>query len=154
VHNVSWSGIELANNAWDTRYSDLTIDMTGSHALQGVGVYLEHFSIRDTFTDLNFSGVRIGFNAEWNDGTVGNAAAHYVVIQNGVIDARGWSQPGHTAGVYLDEGTEATSVSNMVFLNQNWAGIGAYKNIGSNVFSPNDFSGLSAGATNVSTSHV
>jgi hypothetical protein len=154
VHNVSWSGIELANNAWDTRYSDLTIDMTGSHAYVGVGVYLEHFSIKDTFTDLNFTGVRVGFNAEWNDGTAGNAAAHNVVIQNGVIDARGWTRPGHTAGVYLDEGTESTTVSNVAFRNQNWAGIGAYKNVGTNVFSSNDYSGLAAGAVTVSSGHV
>lgn len=153
VRNVSWSGIELANNAWSTRYSDLTIDMSGTNAYVGVGVYLEHFSIRDTFTDFDMKGVRVGFNAEWDDGVAGNAAAHSVVIQNGVVDASGWTKTGHTAGVYLDEGTEATTVTNVKFRNQNWAGIGAYKNVGTTVLSPNDFSALS-GATSISYNHI
>ena len=39
----------------------------------------------------------------------------------------------------------------MKFINQNWAGIGMYKVIGSNTVAPNDFGGLRSGAVATST---
>lgn len=153
VRNVSISGIETVNNAWDTTFSDLDIDMSGSNASSGVGVYLEHFSRNLVFTNFTMSGVGTGFNAEWTDGVAGNAAAHNVTIKDGSIDAQGWNKPGHTAGIYLDEGTESTTVSNVTFKNQNWAAIGAYKNIGTNAFGGNIY-GLATGALQLSNGHI
>ena len=60
------------NNAWNTTFSDLDIDMSGPDQSSGVGVYLEHFSMHDTFTNFVITGVQRGITAEWDDGTVGN----------------------------------------------------------------------------------
>ena len=139
IRNVSWSGIETVNNSWNTVFSDLDIDMSGPHADVGVAVYLEHFSIGDTFTNFVITGSREGFNAAWDDGTAGNEAARNDTIENGTIDASGWTQGGHTAGVYLDEGTGSTTITGVTFKNQNWAAIGAYKNSGTNTISNNTY---------------
>ena len=155
VSNVSWSGIETVNNAWDTQFSDINIDMSGPHAFTGVGVYLEHFSRHLTFNRFTITGASIGFSAEWADpGWGGVAAAHNVTIENGTIDAAGWPGGGNTAGVYLDEGSDSTTVTGVVFKNQNWAAIGAYKNVGTNTFTGNDTSGLASRAVPLSTQHI
>lgn len=153
IRNVSWSGIETCNNSWNTDFSDLDIDMSGSHAYAGVAVYLEHFSIGDTFESFSITGSKVGFNAEWNDGTPGNEAARNDTIANGTIDASGWNGGGHTAGIFLDEGTGSTTISGVTFENQNWAGIGAYKNSGTNSISGNTYQ-LDPGAVSVSTGHL
>ena len=155
IRNVAWSGIEIANNAWDTAITDVDIDMSGPSAASGVAVYLEHFSRHLTFNRFSISGSRIGFNGEWADPAWGGvAAAHNVTIENGTIDAAGWSKAGHTAGVYLDEGSDSTTVTGVVFKNQNWAAIGAYLNVGTNTFGGNGTSGLASGAVSVSTQHI
>ena len=41
-----------------------------------VGVYMEHMSLHDTFSNFRIVGARFGFNGEWNYGTPGLAAAH------------------------------------------------------------------------------
>ena len=56
-------------------------------------------------------------------------------------------------GIFLDVGTESTTVTNVTFKNQNWAGIGANQTIGTNSFSSNAYS-VSAGATSVSNGHI
>jgi hypothetical protein len=154
VRDVSWSGIETANNAWDTQFTDLDIDLSGSHQADGVGVYLEHYSRNLRFSGFLVSGVRVGFNAEWADPTWGSiAGAHFVTIQGGVIDSSGSTLPGHQAGIYLDQGTESTTVSSVTFRNQNWAGLAAYQTIGTNSFS--QLTGaLQPSATLLSTSHI
>jgi hypothetical protein len=155
VRNVSWSGIETANNAWDTTYSDLDIDMSGTNSAAGVGVgvYMEHFSRKLVFTNFVITGSRVGINGEWNDGVAGNAAAHNDTIQNGTIDASGWTKPGETVGVYLDTGTDTTTITGVQFKNQSWAGIGAYQTVGTNQFSGNTFS-LAPGAAQITYSHM
>lgn len=153
VRNVSISGIETANNSRDTTFSDLDIDMSGPYQSSAVGIYLEHYSVKDTFTNFLITGARAGFNAEWDNGVAGNSGAHNVTIQNGTIDAAGSTLAGHQAGVYLDAGTESTTVTNVIFKNQNWAGIAAYLNTGTNHYSGNTYQ-LDAGATQVSTSHI
>jgi hypothetical protein len=55
--------------------------------------------------------------------------------------------------VNLDEGTEATSVTNATFKHQTFAGIAAYKDEGTNHFDGNSFS-LARGATPISDGHV
>jgi hypothetical protein len=155
VRNVSWSGIEVANNSWNTTFSDLDIDMSGPNQAAGVGVYLEHYSYRDVFDGFAIRSARAGFNAEWADPSWGGAAgAHFTTIENGLIDASGSTVAGRQAGVYLDEGTESTTVTGVVFRNQNWAAIGAYQNVGTNSFGGNDYSGLATGTTAISTDHL
>jgi hypothetical protein len=152
VRNVSWSGIEAVNNSWDTTFTDLDIDMSGPNESDGVGVYLEHYCYHDTFQSFYIRGAHAGFNAEWYADYL-KAASHFSVIQNGTIDAAG-SNENNTAGVYLDEGTESTTVTGVTFENQDWAAIGAYKNIGTNNFSGNDYSGIKPGAAQVSNGHI
>ena len=61
--------------------------MSGPYASSAVGVYLEHYSIGDTFSNFAITGADIGFNAEWDYGTPGNEAARNDTIKNGTIDA-------------------------------------------------------------------
>ena len=152
IRNVSYSGIETVNNAWDTTYTDLNIDMSGARAA-GVGIYMEHFSTGSTFTGFTITGASIGIAGEWDYGKRGNAAAHHITITNGTIDAAGWTRPGSTVGVNLDAGSDTTTITNVAFRNQNLAAIAAFQNGGGNVFANNTFS-LGAGATQLSTNHV
>ena len=153
IRNVAWAGIETVSNSWNTVFSDLDIDMSGPHAATGVAVYLEHFTIGDTFTNFAIRGSNTGFNAEWNDGVAGNEAAQNDTIENGTIDASGWTGGGNTAGVYLDEGTGSTTITGVTFKNQNWAAIGTYKNSGTNTITNNTYQ-LAPGGVQISTAHV
>jgi hypothetical protein len=109
--------------------------------------------MHDTFTNFVMTGVHRGITAEWDDGTPGNAGAHGTTIENGVIDAAGSTVPGNQAGVYLDAGTDSTTVKNVTFKNQNWAGIGAFEVIGTNSFTGNTYQ-LDAGANATSSAHL
>jgi hypothetical protein len=152
IRNVSISGIETNNNAFNTTFTDLDINMSGPHAYAGVGIYLEHFSHHLTFNNFTITASRTGINAEWDDGTPGNAAAHYTTIENGTIDSAGWNGDGKTTGIYLDVGTEATTITNVTFKHQTFAAIGAYQTIGTNTFTNNTFQ-LSVGVPGVSPNH-
>lgn len=154
VRNVAWSGIQTVNNAWDTSFEDLDVDMSGSHQAAGVGVYMEHYTRNVTFDRLSITGVKVGFAGEWADPSWGGVAgAHNVTIRNGVIDSAGSTIAGRQAGVYLDDGTESTTVTGVTFKNQNWAGIGAYRVVGSNSFTANTFL-MAPGATQLTTDHI
>jgi hypothetical protein len=153
VRNVSISGIETANNAWNTTFSDLDIDMSGPDQSFGVGVYLERFSREETFTHFFITGVQRGFTGEWDHDVPGGAGSHSTTIENGVVDAAGSTIPGNQAGVYLDAGSESTTIENVTFKNQNWAGIGAFENIGTNTYSGNVYR-LDTGAATISTKHI
>lgn len=153
VRNVSWSGIETVNNAWDTRFSDLDIDMSGARAA-GVGVYMEHYTWNAIFENFSIVGARTGFNGEWADpATGGKPGANAVTIRNGIIDSAGSTLGGRQAGIYLDEGTFQTTVTGVTFTNQNWAGIGAYKTTGDNTFTGNTYR-LGATAVPLATDHI
>jgi len=153
VRNVSWSGIETVNNAWDTTFTDLDIDMSGPLSAAAVGIYLEHFNHRNVFERFRIEGAATGITAEWADPAWGGVAgAHETVIRDGLIDAAGASA-GKTFGVYLDEGTVSTTVTGVVFRNQTFAAIGAYKTTGTNHFEGNDASELADGAVPLSTEH-
>lgn len=154
VRNVSWSGIETVNNSWGTTFSDLDIDMSGPSQFAGVGVYMEHYNYYNVFTNFRIVGAKIGFTAEWADPSWGGKpGANYVTIRGGVVDALGSTLVGRQAGVYLDEGSNSTTVQDVVFRNQNWAGIGAYRNLGTNWFGENQYS-LKPGAVQISTDHI
>ncbi|MGC9973942.1 MAG: hypothetical protein ABSC36_00950 [Gaiellaceae bacterium] len=153
VRNVSWSGIETVNNSWDTTFTDLDIDMSGPNEWSGVGIYLEHFNYHNTFQNFLIRGANTGINAEWADPSGGGvAASHFTAIKDGTIDATGANQAG-TVGVYLDQGTDSTTVTGVKFLNQSWAAIGAYKNVGANSFAGNDYSGLPSGVAQIRTDY-
>lgn len=154
VRNVSWSGIETVNNSWGTTFSDLDIDMSGPSQYAGVAVYMEHYNYYNVFTNFRIAGAKIGFTAEWADPSWGGKpGANYVTIRGGVIDALGSTLAGRQAGVYLDEGSNSTTVQDVVFRNQNWAGIGAYRNVGTNSFGANQYS-LKSGAVQISYDHI
>ncbi len=153
VRNVSWSGIETVNNSWDTTFSDLDIDMSGPQSAAAVGIYLEHVNHRNVFERFRIRGAAMGFTAEWADPAWGGiAGAHDTVIRDGVVDADGASDA-KTFGVYLDEGTVSTTITGVVFRNQTFAAIGAYKTTGTDRFEGNDTSGIRPGAVALSTKH-
>ena len=153
VRNVSWSGIETVNNAWDTTFADLDIDMSGPRAAAAVGIYLEHFNRRNVFERFRIIGAATGITAEWADPAWGGiAGAHETVIRDGLIDAAGASAS-KTFGVYLDEGTVSTTITGVAFRNQSFAAIGAYKTAGTDRFEGNDTSDLLEGALPLSTKH-
>jgi hypothetical protein len=152
IRNVSISGIETCNNSWNTTFTDLDIDMSGPYASSAVGVYLEHYSIGDTFTNFAITGAHFGFTAEWDYGTPGNEAARNDTIENGTIDAAGDPLRGRQAGVFLDQGTDSTTIRGVTFKNQNWAAIGEYNISGTNTISGNTYQ-LAPGAVSVLTGH-
>ena len=150
IRNAAWDGIETANNAWDTTFSDLDIDMSGSY--YGVGIYLEHYSYYNTFTNFFIRGAKLGINMEWNDPvwTTGRRRTSRR-SRTGRSTPPAILYPGNQAGVYLQPGTEATTVQGVIFKNQNWAAIGADSTTGTNSFSANDFTGLKTGAVGLRT---
>jgi hypothetical protein len=155
IRNVCYAGITSANNSWNTTFSNLDIDMGAPSvpAGGGVGVYLEHFNYHNTFQNFIIKAARMGFNAEWSDPSWGGVAgSHYSKITNGTIDAAG-APFTKTWGVYLDEGTDSTTVTYVTFRNQSFAAIDAYKNVGTNVFQNNDTSGILSTAKPISYVH-
>ena len=149
IRNVSWMGIESESNSWNNTFSDIDIDMSGfsqytaTLGLGNVGFYFEHFSYYDTLTNFRISGARLGTDCEWNDPAWNNqAACHGTTIENGSIDATGGLSGYNSAGVYLDTGTDSTTVQNVTFENQSFAGIVADGAVGLNSFGPNDYSGM------------
>ena len=155
IRNVSWAGLETVNNSWDTVFSDLDIDMSGPTQRAGVAVYMEHYNFNNTFENFTITGAKVGFTAEWADpATGGKPGANFVKIRNGSVDAAKSTLAGNQAGVYLDEGSHATSVKNVRFLNQNWAGIGAYRNSGTVDLEQNDFSKIKGTAKSIRFAHI
>jgi hypothetical protein len=152
VRNCAVSAIETVNNSWNTTFSNLNIDMSGPEAYDGIGVYFEHFTQHDTFTNFTMTGTRTGFNAEWNDGTTGNEAAQNDTIENGTVNADGWTLGTNESGAYLDQGTGAITITNVTFDNQNWAGIGAYLPSTPPIITNNTYN-IAAGAVDVSPNH-
>ena len=154
IRNVSWSGIETVNNAWNTTFTDLDIDMSGPNSVLGVAFYMEHYSYNLVISNFSITGSDVGIKAEWNDPSWGGvAAAHNTTISNGVIDASGWNRSGHTVGLFLDQGTESTSVSGVTFKNMNFAAIDAFNVVGTNNFTGNSYT-LSSGVVQISNQHM
>jgi hypothetical protein len=153
TRNVGWSGIETVNNSWGTTFSDLDLDMSGPNESAGVGIYLEHFSYHNVFQRFTIRGANSGVTTEWNDPSWGGvAASHFSTFEDGTIDAAG-ANGKQTMGVWLDAGTDSTTIARVTFKNQNWAAICTYKVAGTNSMTGNDYSGLLAGAVNVTTGH-
>ena len=154
VRDVAWAGIETVNNASNTQFSDLDVDLGGPHAALGVAFYLEHWSRSLAIDRFRFTGVKTGFTAEWNDPAWGGtAAAHDTTIRDGLVDASGWTKGGRSVGVFLDQGTDSTTVSGVTFAHMNYAGIVAYNVIGRNSFGGNSFR-LPTGVPRISTQHM
>jgi hypothetical protein len=154
VRDVSVYGIAAVNNSWNTLFTDLDIDMSGPNAVYPVGVHLYQFNIGNTFEKFRISGAWMGFSAHWaNPAWGGIAAAHYTVIRNGIIDATEALHASKTFGIYLDEGTESTTIVGVKFINQSFAAIGAYNICGDNFFEGNDASLILDTAAPFSTAH-
>jgi hypothetical protein len=56
-------------------------------------------------------------------------------------------------GLFLDQGTESTSVSGVTFKNMNFAAIDAYNIVGTNSFGGNSYT-LASGVPQLSTQHM
>lgn len=154
IRNVAWSGIETVSNSWNSVYRDLDIDMSGVKGGAQVGIYLERYNYAMRFERFSIRGARTGINAEWADPAQGGvSASHRTTIMNGTIDATSLSPKMSTTGIYLDEGTERTTVRGVLFKGQSWAGIGSYKNTGVNSFTGNRYVALRGSAETVSYSH-
>jgi hypothetical protein len=156
TRNCGWMGIWTGNNSWDTTFSDFDIDCGGSNGIGGgvgVGVYFEHFTTNNIFTNFSVTTTRDGFNGEWNDGTPGNQAENNCTIENGTISASGWTVPGNQAGIYLDQGTGQTTITGVTFLNQNWAAVGAYLPSGTVTVSGCTYQ-MQPGAVDLSSGHI
>ena len=123
-----------SNNAWRTSYRNLDINMNGPEASRSVGVYLEHYSYENTFEQFSIVA-RTGStrSGPTRHGAVGPPRRTRPSATASSTPARVGGTK-NQAGVYLDEGTETTTVTGVTFRNQNWAGIGAYKNVGTNTF--------------------
>jgi hypothetical protein len=142
VRSCAWSGVWTGTAAEGCRLSEIDVD--GART----GVYLEHFTRESTFRRLRVgSDVRVGLAAEWAAPEWGHRPAS---VGNLIEDSRFASW---LAGVYLDEGTERTTVRSSTFVNQQWAAIGDYRGSG-NAFRDNDYSGIAPGAEPVSTDHL
>jgi hypothetical protein len=142
VRSCAWSGIWTGTAARGCRIAEADLDGTRT------GVYLEHFTRGCTFRRLRVGpDVRVGLTAEWaapewngRPASVGN------VIEDSRFEAR-------LVGVYLDEGTERTTVRRSTFVNQQWAAIGDYRGNG-NAYYANDYRGIARGAAAVSHDHL
>jgi hypothetical protein len=153
VHRIaitgSFIGLETVNNSWNTTFSDLNITCPNSYR-SSAGVYLEHYSEYDTFTHFSVGQCDDSFNCEWYAGQAA-AACHYDTITDGTLDARGAYSAG-SVGVYLDAGTEDSSVTNTTFIGQGTAGIVEHQILSRGSYSGDDFSQLTPGAVPVLSS--
>jgi hypothetical protein len=91
--------------------------------------------------------VRVGLAAEWAAPEWGSKPAS---VGNVIEDSRFESR---LAGVYLDEGTERTTIRRSTFVNQQWAAIGDYRG-SDNAYYANDYRGIAPGAEAVSRDHL
>jgi hypothetical protein len=142
---VGWCGVAgvwTGNTNSGSLLEHLDIDGTG------VGVYMEHYTTGTTVQYMKVGlNVSTGVNCEWADPlTGGKPACVDNVIQDSAIASS-------KVGVFLDEGTTRTTVRRVTFSNQWWAAIGDYKGV-SNAYYDNNYSGIDAGAVEVSYNHV
>lgn len=150
LRNCYWSGIETCDNSWDTTYSNLDIDMTGLPG-RGTGFYMEHFNFNNIIRAslIKVADGAICINSEWDYGQVDNGSKRNTVRDSVLIGGR--------LAINLDEGTESSTVNNVMFEGQTIAAIGEYLNNKTpgtfNTYMNNDYSKLAKGAVPVSTSH-
>jgi len=136
---VSWSGIETVTNCNDPVLRDLDIE----DAM--VGIYLEHYTRRGLFEHFWIGNAKTGMVCEWADpGWGGKPGAVQDTIQDGVIESS-------RMGIWADLGTDHVTFRRMTFRNQCYAGI-VDLGIGTTI-QDNDYSGIDAGASEVSTVH-
>ena len=123
--------------------------MSGSY--YGVGIYLEHYSYNTFFTTSSFAAPSSA--STWIEDPVWSSRRRRTSRRSrtGRSTPPAILFPGNQAGVYLQPGTEATTVQGVIFKNQNWAAIGADSTTGTNSFSANDFTGLKTGAAGLRT---
>jgi hypothetical protein len=124
-----WAGLWTGSSSHDTVFSDVTI--TTAEKDDAAGIYAEHKTVRDTFTNLDIGpGVHEGINCEWGYGIEPGGCDH-VVISNGTIDSS-W------IGVLLGPWQLNTTITGIVFKNARCAAIIDQGGIGS-IFVLNDY---------------
>jgi hypothetical protein len=142
VRSCAWSGVWTGTAARRCRFDEIDVD--GART----GVYLEHFTYDSRFRRLRVGpDVRVGLAAEWAAPEWGHKPAS---VGNLIEESRFESR---LAGVYLDEGTERTTVRRSTFVNQRWAAIADYRGNG-NTYYANDYGGIAPGSTAVSHDHL
>ena len=142
VRSCAWSGVWTGTAARNCGFAEIDVD--GART----GIYLEHYTRDSTFRRLRVGPrVRVGLAAEWAAPEWGRRPAS---VGNVIEESRFESR---LAGVYLDEGTERTTVRRSTFVNQEWAAIGDYRGSG-NEYYDNDYGGVAPGAEAVSHDHL
>ena len=138
----AWTGLWTGTAATGLAVDGVDIDRTP------VGVYLEHFTQRSTFSRLLVGrATRAGIVAEWDDPAWGGRPGS---IDNTIERSQLRSS---IVGVYLDSGTTRTTIRNCRFAYQRVAAIGDYRGIG-NAYYGNDYSRIQPGAARVTTDHI
>jgi hypothetical protein len=142
----AWEGLWTGTAAHDSLFEDVTV----THS--AIGVYVEHFVHGSTFRRLQIGpDITSGVYCEWADPDWGSKPACVDdVFEQSSFDTR-------KVGVWLDEGTAATTVRTSTFVNQCWAAIGSWRNDANRDLydtSGNDYSGLRPGAESLTTSHI
>jgi hypothetical protein len=144
LRNCAWMGLWTGFQNAGSLNEDVDVDGTP------VGVYLEHFTTGSTFQRMHVGpSVTTGVNCEWADPAWNSLpACSGDYIQDSTFDT------GHV-GVYLDDGTQTTTIRRCVFLHQSAAGIVDYHGVG-NVYAAqgNDFTGILSSAVPVSLNHL
>ena len=125
-----------------------------ARSTSSVGVYLEHYSYENTFERFSVAA-RVGFNAEWADPAWGGRAGgtQHDHPQRRRRRRRRERLEERRRASTSTKGTESTTVTDVVFRAQNWAGVGAYKNVGTNAFGANTYQ-VDAGASQITYSHI
>jgi hypothetical protein len=143
AHDCAWEGLWAGTAADHALFEDIRVTNNG------IGVYLEHFTHSSTFRRLQIGpSVQKGLICEWADpGWASQPACVGNVIEQSTFNTSFF-------GVYLDEGTIATTVRGSTFLNQCWTAIGDYKGL-QNLYdtSGNVYRELGARAAAISKDH-
>lgn len=142
ARSCGWTGLWTGTATQRARVDGLDVDAAPT------GVYIEHFTSDSTFRRLRIGpGVRVGLTAEWADPAWDRRPASV----GNLIELSHFSS--WLVGVYLDEGTTATTVRRSTFAHQSWAAIGDYRG-NANAYHGNDYSGVDEGAVAVSRDHI
>jgi hypothetical protein len=169
IRDTGWDAIWTGANANDGIFSNFDIDnihgtVPSTSSPVSVGVYLEHWTRRNTFTNfvignVSSTGVRVGFNCEWADPSATGldpvpgeslGACHNNTITNGTLYTS-------VTGISLEDAV-GTTVSKVKFVGQSFAALKDFMTAGSGQSTiwqnqNNDFSGLPSGVPPFTTQH-
>jgi hypothetical protein len=167
ITDTGWMGLWTGGNCNDALFSDLTIDdVHGTSSVAGVGIYVEHYTRRSVFQNLQIgptsgapTSMAVGITTEWADPAYAGtnpvpgesvSASHYNTFENGIINSS-------YRGVQMEDADDST-VARLRFLNQSKSAINDFRTSGSGYSTTwqnqgNDFSGIASTAVPYSTDH-